>query len=88
MVAFDDSGSACTGLDHIGVDGALGKIVHRAELSRFFLKDPDKFFSDDLALAFRVGLTGQLGQEPALRIDTDKVHGPSCKGRLDLVSLV
>ena len=61
VVALDDGGlTAQTALDDIGVDGALCEEIDLADLLCLFLKDADELLADDLALALRLGDTGQL----------------------------
>ena len=70
VMAFDFHGDALSGLridigvgrfDHIGVKGALGKIVKGAKPGGFFFKDADEFVADDFALFFGVGDALDLG---------------------------
>ena len=42
VVALDDGGITGTGLDHIGIDGALGQEVHGTDLFGLLLKDSDE----------------------------------------------
>ena len=88
MVALDHGGVTGARLDDVGVDGALDQVVHPADLLGLFLKDPDELLADDLALALRLGLTGQLQQEAGLSVHPDKVDIPAGKGGLHLVALV
>ncbi len=61
VVALDDGGLAAqTALDHVGVDGALCEEIDLADLLGLFLEDADELLADDLALALRLGDTGQL----------------------------
>ena len=75
MVTLDDGALAAqTGLHHVGIDGALGKEVHSADLLGLLLKHADEFLADDLALALRLGDAGQLGQKARAGVDTANVH--------------
>ena len=80
--------SAGAGLDHVGVDGALGQEVHGADLLGLLLEDPDELLADDLALVLRLGHAGQLQQEAGLRVHPDEIDVPLGEGGLHLVALV
>ena len=88
MVAFDDGGVPRAGLDHVGVDGALGQIVHRPHLFGLVLKHPDELLADDLALALRLLRSGQPGQEALGCVHAHEIHGPWGERGLHLVPLV
>ncbi len=77
MVRLDDVGLAGFGgggLDHIGVDGALGQPVDVADLGGFLVEHIDKGVADNLALFLRIGDALQLAQEHHLRIRPDHFH--------------
>ena len=57
------------GLDHVGVEGALGEPVHVAVPARLLLEDLDEEAADDLALALGIGDARQRAEEPASRVD-------------------
>ena len=68
VVALDDGGLAAqAGLDHVGIDGALGQEVHGADLLGLLLEHADELLADDLPLALGVRDTGQLAQETGPR---------------------
>ena len=74
MVTLDDGGLAAqTALHHVGVDGALCKEVHLADLLGLFLEHADELFADDLALALRLGDALQLAEVAVAGIHTDEV---------------
>ncbi len=75
MVALDDGALAAqAAFHHVGVDGALGQELHLADLLGLSLEDADELLADDLALALRLGDTGELLQETVLGVDTAHVH--------------
>ena len=88
MVALDDGSGTGAGLDDVGVDGALGQKVHGADLPGLLLEDPDELRADDLPLALRVRLPGQLQKEAGLCVHPDEVDVPGAEGLLHLISLV
>ena len=88
MVALDDGSVASTGLDDIGVNGALSQEVHSANLLGLFLKDADKLLTDDLTLVLGLFHTSQLGQEAGLSVHPDEVHSPLGESGLHLVALI
>ena len=74
VVALDDGGlTARTALDDIGVNGTLCKEIDLADLLRLFLKDADELLADDLALALRLGDTGQLCKVAVTGVHADEV---------------
>ena len=65
-----------TAFDHVGVDGPSGQPLCAAcarlrELGGFLPEDGDELGTDDLALGFGVGDTGQLAQEQVAGVDAD-----------------
>ena len=92
MVALDDSGfTAKTGFYNIRVNSSLRQEVYRTDLLCFFLKDADKFFTNDFALMLRLGNSCQFAIVTILCIDTDKVKiEVSCRSKylLNLVAFV
>jgi hypothetical protein len=83
---------AATGLDHVGIEGALDEeldgVIVRArvradDVAGGLLEDPDELSPDDLALLFRVTDPGERGQEAVLGIDDHQVD----PGRVDEVLL-
>ena len=88
MVALDDGGVPLAGFDHVGVDGALGQIVHGADLLTLPLENADKLLADDLALVLRLLNAGQGGEEALLLVAADQVDVPLGEGLLHLVALV
>ena len=74
MVALDDGRlTAQTALDDIGVNGTLCEEIDLADLLCLFLKDADELLTDDLALALRLGDTGQLCKVAVTGVHTDEV---------------
>ena len=93
MVALDDGGFAAqTALNDVRVDGALRKEIHLADLLGLFLEDADKLLADDLALALRLGDTGQFAEIALAGVHADKidvkVRVAGAKDRADLFLLV
>ena len=92
VVALDGGGLAAkAAFDHVGVDGALGQEVDRADLFGFLLKDADELFANDLALALRFGHTGQLVIEAAAGVHADEVDikaAALAKDAADVLALV
>ena len=75
MVGFDDvAGLAVSALDHIRIDGALGKVTHFSlQLPGFIAEYAGKFLTDDLALGLGICLADQPLEETFLGIDTDEL---------------
>ena len=74
VVALDDGGlTAQTTLDHVGVDGALCEEIDLADLLGLLFEDADELLADDLALALRLGDTGQLCKVALTGVHTDEV---------------
>jgi len=74
VVALDDGGlTAQTALDDIGINGTLCKEIDLADLLCLFLKDADELLADDLALALRLGDTGQLCKVAVTGVHADEV---------------
>ena len=75
MVALDDRAALdLTAFDHVGINGALGKMVALAQLFGFFLEDLHKVAADDLALLFRIGHALQVGEEALGRVRVNQLH--------------
>ena len=60
MVAFDHGRLAETRFYDIRIDRSLRQDIHLSDSVRFFLKDADELFPDDLPFLFRFGHTFQL----------------------------
>ena len=74
VVALDDGGlTAQTALDDIGVNSTLCEEIDLADLLCLFLKDADELLADDLALALRLGDTGQLCKVAVTGVHADEV---------------
>src|SRR5690554_1391437 len=74
VVGLDHMGLAVLGggrLDHVGVDGALGKELDALEFGGFLIEYLDEGTADDLALGLRIGHAQQAGQEFVLGIGAD-----------------
>lgn len=63
MMALDNCRVAKSGLDNVGINSTLNKIINLADLLSFFLKYADKFLADYFALCFRFCNPGKLTQE-------------------------
>ena len=88
MVALDDRGVALAGLDDVGVDRSLNKIIYLADLLALFLKDADELLADDLALVLRLLNAVESLEETLLGVDADEVYVPLGECFLNLVALV
>ena len=88
MVALDDRSVALTGLNDVGVDRSLNKIIDLADLLALLFKDADELLADDLALVLWLFNTGESLKETLLGVDADEVYIPLREGFLDLVALV
>ena len=74
MVALDDGGFAAqAALHNVRVDGALCQEIHLSDLLCLLLKDADELLANDLALALRLGNTGQLAEIAVTGIHADEV---------------
>ena len=72
------AGLARAALDDVGVDGALGQILHRAPVLGQVLRHGEELLpelrADDAALLFRVGHAAQKLQVALLGVHVDEVH--------------
>ena len=72
------AGLACAALDDVGVDGALGQVLHRAPVLSQILRHREELLpelrTDDAALLFRIGHTAQKLQVALLGVHVDEVH--------------
>ncbi len=66
--------SAQSALHHVRIDGSLNQKIHGADLPGFLLKDPDKFFPDDLPFTLRLLHSFELFVKTLLGIDADKIQ--------------
>jgi hypothetical protein len=84
VMALDVGGpAAAAGLDHVGVQRALHQVFNvgiagAQRVSHGALERADELAADDLALALRVGHSGQRLEEPVLSVDS---HQPGPGGR-------
>ena len=53
MMAFYDCRIPYAAFYDIGIDGALNQKFHMPDLFGLIFKNPNKFFTDDLAFSFR-----------------------------------
>ena len=60
MGFYDRRLFAAAGFNNIGIDGSLYQKVNGADLFRFLFKNTDKFFTDNLPLAFGFGYSGKF----------------------------
>ena len=60
MMAFYGMGSLGAAFYDIRINRTLDQIINFAKFPGFFFKYPNKFFSDNLALSFRITYTGQF----------------------------
>ena len=90
VMALDYVRIARAGLNHIGINGALGKkvILGDAEFHCLVQKYIAEFRTDDLALALGIGDALQLAEEALLGVDPDEVHIPLGERGFHLVALV
>ena len=66
----------------------MNQIINRANLLADFLEHADKFFADNLTLAFRLDNTAQLAKETFARVDLNKVQVKLAERLFDLRRLV
>ena len=78
----------CRGLDHIGVEGALGKEVDPAEPGGLFLEDPDELGTDDSALLLGIDDSFEFAQEPVASVDDGESNAQLFERRLEKLRLV
>ena len=81
-MGLDDGGIALSAFDHIRIDRSLRKDIHLSDSVRFFLKDADELFPDDLPFLFRFTDPFQSLQETLLRIDADQIQSECITERL------
>ena len=72
------AGLACAALDDVGVDGALGQVLHRTPVLSQVLRHGEELLpelrADDAALLLRVGHAAQKLQVALLGVHVDEVH--------------
>ena len=90
VMAFDRGCMSASGLDHIGVQGALHEKLTAVttEFSGLRFEHPDEALADDLAFALRIGDVIERGKETITSLDVDEFHsemGP--ESGIDLVAL-
>ena len=93
MVGFDDvAGLAVSALDHIRIDGALGKVTHLSlQLPGFIAEYAGKFLTDDLALGLGICLADQASEKALLGVDADELQVKTAarsENALHLVALI
>ncbi len=89
VVTLDDG---CVGtlaaLDHVRIDGALGKVVHLSELSGFRLKYFDKVPADNMPFFLRLGDALQIREEAVCGVGPDEADREEMTEHVaDLVAL-
>ena len=74
-MAFDNGAAlGLAAFNHIGIDGALRKMVALAKLSGLLLKYLHKVAADDLALGFGIGNALEVGKETISRVNVHQLH--------------
>lgn len=75
VVALDDGGiGALAALDHVRIDGALGKVVQFAERGRFLLEDFNEIPADDVPLFLRLRDALEIRKEAFGSVRTNETH--------------
>ena len=76
VVALDDHTGDGKGLNHIGIDGALGKPLDVFELVRFTVEYVDEALAYHFAFLFGIDNSGKVGIEMLFGIDSYHVEFP------------
>ncbi len=91
MMRFDHRRFSKPRFDHIRINSALYKKIHRTDFLCLFFKHPDKLFSNHLSLLLRLGNACKFFVKTLLRVHTDKVQVIRSfrpKNRLYLIALI
>src|SRR5690554_8233426 len=92
MVRLDDVGLAVlagSGLDYVGVDGALGEEIDAFNLGGLFIENINEGIANDLALGFRIVFALEPGEKALFGIDADHLYAHvASKGFHHLVAFV